>query len=97
MTTFKTLDDIEARRKTVLLRVDFNVPMQDGRVSDATRIERSLPTIVELADAGARVVIASHMGRPRGRPVDELSLAPVARELAPRTASVRKRKKRSPP
>jgi len=82
MTTFKTLDDIEARGKTVLLRVDFNVPMQDGRVSDATRIERSLPTIVELADAGARVVIASHMGRPRGRPVDDLSLAPVVRELA---------------
>jgi len=84
MASFKTLDDINVSGKAVLLRVDFNVPMQDGHVADATRIERSLPTIVELAEAGARVVVASHMGRPGGRRIRDLSLEPVARELTAR-------------
>jgi len=84
MTSFKTLDDIDVSGKAVLLRVDFNVPMRDGHVADATRIERSLQTILELAKGGARVIIASHMGRPGGRRVKDLSLEPVARELTAR-------------
>ena len=83
MTTFKfkTLDDLDVAGKSVLVRVDFNVPMQDGRVTDTTRIERAIPTIEELARRGARVVLMSHLGRPGGRKVDSLSLEPVARPL----------------
>jgi len=84
MASFKTLDDIDVSGKAVLLRVDFNVPMRDGHVTDTTRIERSLGTILELAKGGARVVVASHMGRPAGRRINNLSLEPVARELTAR-------------
>lgn len=79
MAAFKTLDhigDIAGRR--VLVRVDFNVPMADGRVTDATRIERVRPTIIELSDKGAKVALLTHLGRPKGRPEPEYSLAPVA-------------------
>ena len=81
MAAFKTIDDLDVAGKRVLVRVDFNVPMVDGRVSDATRIERSLPTIRDLAARGARVVLLSHFGRPKGRRVAEMSLAPVAPAL----------------
>ena len=64
MTAFKTLDDLDAAGKRALVRVDFNVPMKDGRVTGATRIDRALPTIRDLAAAGARVVLLSHFGRP---------------------------------
>ncbi|MYD99994.1 MAG: phosphoglycerate kinase [Alphaproteobacteria bacterium] len=77
-----TLDGLDAAGLTVLLRADLNVPMQDGRVGDRTRIERTLPTIRELAGQGARVVVLSHLGRPGGRPAPELSLRPVAAALA---------------
>ncbi|MYE59307.1 MAG: phosphoglycerate kinase [Alphaproteobacteria bacterium] len=77
-----TLDGFDAAGLTVLLRADLNVPMQDGRVGDRTRIERTLPTIRELAGQGARVVVLSHLGRPGGRPAAELSLRPVAAALA---------------
>jgi len=77
-----TLDGLDAAGLTVLLRADLNVPMQDGRVGDRTRIERTLPTIRELAGQGARVVVLSHLGRPGGRPAVELSLRPVAAALA---------------
>ena len=77
-----TLDGLDAAGLTVLLRADLNVPMQDGRVGDRTRIERTLPTIRELAGQGARVVVLSHLGRPKGRPAPELSLRPVAEALA---------------
>jgi phosphoglycerate kinase len=79
---FRTLDQLDPRGKRVLLRADLNVPMADGRVSDATRIERLLPTIRELADKGGRVIVLSHFDRPKGRRVPEMSLAPLAAALA---------------
>ncbi|MGF1610777.1 MAG: phosphoglycerate kinase [Kiloniellales bacterium] len=82
MQRFKTLDDLAVAGKRVLVRVDFNVPMQDGRVTDATRIERALPTIRDLAGRGARVVLLSHFGRPKGKPLPEMSLKPVAAALS---------------
>ena len=78
----RTLDGLDAAGLTVLLRADLNVPMRDGRVGDRTRIERTVPTIRELAAQGARVVVLSHLGRPKGRPAPELSLRPVAEALA---------------
>ncbi len=84
MAAFKTLDDLEVDGKTVLLRVDFNVPLRAGAVTDATRIERSVATIEELASRGARVVLISHLGRPKGEPRAEFSLAPLAGPLAER-------------
>ncbi|MEK4033251.1 phosphoglycerate kinase [Methylocystis sp. IM3] len=74
MTAFRTLDDIDVKGKRVLLRVDLNVPMEDGRVTDATRIERILPTIEEIAGKGAKVILLSHFGRPKGQRVEEDSL-----------------------
>jgi phosphoglycerate kinase len=80
--SFRTLDDIgDVRAKRVLVRVDLNVPMENGRVTDATRIERVLPTIQELAGKGARVILLAHFGRPKGRDPKE-SLKPVAEETA---------------
>ncbi|HCX66289.1 MAG TPA: phosphoglycerate kinase, partial [Rhodobiaceae bacterium] len=61
----------------VLVRADLNVPMQDGKVSDATRIERVAPTLKELASQGARVIVLSHFGRPKGKPEAKYSLKPV--------------------
>ena len=78
----RTLDGLDAAGLTVLLRADLNVPMRDGRVGDRTRIERTVPTIRELAGQGARVVVLSHLGRPKGRPAPGLSLRPVAEALA---------------
>jgi len=79
---FKTLDDLDLNGKRVLLRGDLNVPVADGRVTDATRIERLAPTIVELCGKGAKVVVMSHFGRPKGKAVPELSLEPVAGALS---------------
>lgn len=81
MKSFLTLDDLSAKGRTVLLRADLNVPMQDGRVTDDTRLSRLVPGLKELTDKGARVVIMSHFGRPRGKD-ESLSLAPVAQALA---------------
>ena len=82
MTSFKTMDSLnDVRGKRVLVRVDLNVPMIDGKVSDLTRIERIAPTILELSDKGAKVILLAHFGRPKG--VDaSLSLAPVAAAAA---------------
>ena len=81
MTGFKTIDDLDVAGKRVLVRADLNVPMKDGEVADATRIVRTVPTLVELADKGARVIVMSHLGRPKGRVVDSLTLRPVAAAL----------------
>ncbi len=82
MRQFKTIDDLDLAGKTVLVRCDFNVPMKDGAVSDATRLERSALTLNDLAAAGARVCVLSHFGRPKGQHVPEMSLKPVAEAFA---------------
>jgi phosphoglycerate kinase len=79
--SFRRLDDADVKGKRVLLRVDLNVPMEDGRVADATRIERILPTIREIAEKGGRVVLIAHFGRPKGRDSKE-SLKPVVSALS---------------
>ncbi|SKA35130.1 phosphoglycerate kinase [Consotaella salsifontis] len=81
-TKFKTLDDAELAGKRVLVRVDLNVPMKDGKVTDATRIERVLPTIREIADKGGRVILLAHFGRPKGQAVPEMSLKPIVPALS---------------
>jgi phosphoglycerate kinase len=79
----KTIDDIDVKGRRVLMRVDFNVPIKNGRITEDTRIKSSLPTIQHALDGGARVVIlCSHLGRPKGKAVAEFSLKPVADHLA---------------
>jgi len=79
--SYRTLDNLDVAGKRVLLRADLNVPMHDGRISDTTRIDRLVPTILELSRAGARVVVMSHFGRPDGKASAKLSLAPLAAAL----------------
>jgi phosphoglycerate kinase len=74
---WKTLDDMELSGKVALVRVDINVPIENGRVTDATRIERIVPTLRDILAAGGKVVLLAHFGRPKGKPVAEMSLAPV--------------------
>jgi phosphoglycerate kinase len=81
MKQFRTLDDVELKGKRVLLRVDLNVPMEKGRVTDATRLERVAPTITEISGKGGKVILLSHLGRPKGRDPKE-SLRPVTAALA---------------
>lgn len=79
--SFRTLDSVDVAGKRVLLRADLNVPVRDGKITDLTRIERLSPTIRELADKGAKVVVCSHFDRPKGKRVPEMSLAPMAAAL----------------
>jgi phosphoglycerate kinase len=85
MTTFRTIDDVDVKGKRVLVRVDFNVPMKDGKVTDTTRIDRTVPSLLELADKGARVIVLSHLGRPKGKKNLEFTQKPVADCLAERS------------
>jgi len=82
MTEFKTIDDLDVAGRRVLVRVDLNVPIKDGRVTDTTRIDRLTPTLDELARRGARLVLLAHFGRPKGKVVKDLSLEPVVAPLA---------------
>jgi len=78
---FRTLDGVDVKGKRVLLRADLNVPMHGGAISDKTRLERLTPTIRELADGGARVIVCSHFERPKGKRVPAMSLRPIAAAL----------------
>ena len=77
----KTLKDVDVKGKRVFCRVDFNVPMQDGKITDETRIRAALPTINYLVEQGAKVILASHFGRPKGKVVEEMRLTPIADRL----------------
>ena len=78
----KTIDDIQAKGKRVLVRCDFNVPLKNGVITDENRINAALPTIQKLIADGAKVILCSHLGKPKGEPKPELSLAPVAAKLS---------------
>lgn len=78
----KSVRDIDLKGKVVFCRVDFNVPMKDGNITDETRINAALPTIKYLTEQGAKVLLASHLGRPKGQVVEELRLTPVAERLS---------------
>jgi phosphoglycerate kinase len=78
---FRTLDGVDVAGKRVLLRADLNVPVRDGKITDLTRLERLSPTIRELSEKGAKVIVCSHFERPKGKRVPEMSLAPVAAAL----------------
>ena len=81
MADYRTLDDLDVMGRRVLVRADLNVPMADGRVTDSARLDRLAPTLIELSDKRARVVVLSHFGRPKGKVMADLSLAPVAAVL----------------
>jgi len=82
MPNFRTLDDLHVKGKRVLVRADLNVPMKDGHVADASRIERQAPTIRELSSKGARIIVLSHFDRPKGKIVPSMSLKPIAPALS---------------
>jgi phosphoglycerate kinase len=81
MTELPGLDDLDVRDKRVIVRCDLNVPLEDGRITDDMRVRASLPTLNALLERGARIAVCSHLGRPKGRVVEELRLAPVGERL----------------
>ncbi len=84
MASFRTIDQLDVSGKRVLMRVDFNVPMKDGKVTDTTRIDRTVPSLRELSGKGAKVIILAHFGRPKGKKNPDFTLKPVAECLAER-------------
>ena len=78
----KTVDDINVKGQKVLVRCDFNVPLKNGEITDENRINAALPTIEKLIADGGKVILCSHLGKPKGEPKPELSLAPVAKRLS---------------
>jgi phosphoglycerate kinase len=82
MAAYRTLDDADVKGKRVLVRADLNVPMQDGRITDTLRIDRQAPTLRELAEKGARVIVLSHFDRPKGKVVPSMSLRPLVPALS---------------
>lgn len=82
MSQYRTIDDLENGTSRVLVRADLNVPMKDGVITDTTRIDRTVPTLLELAEKGFGVIVLSHFGRPKGQRIDSMSLKPVAEGLS---------------
>ncbi len=82
MSKYKTIDGLDVAGKRVLVRADLNAPMKDGVVTDTTRLDRTAPTLNELMDRGAKVIVITHLGRPKGQVVPEMSVRPVAEALA---------------
>jgi len=82
MSNFKTIDDIDVQGKKVLVRADLNVPMRDGEITDTTRIDRVIPTLLELIDGEAIVIILSHFGRPKGQVHADMSMEPLCQDLS---------------
>jgi phosphoglycerate kinase len=80
--TYRTLEQVDTRGKRVLVRVDFNVPIQDGKIGDDTRLRAALPTIAELRKAGAKIILISHFDRPKGKRVPSMSLKPLVEPLS---------------
>ena len=78
----KSVDDINVKGQKVLVRCDFNVPLKEGKITDENRLVAALPTIKKLVADGGRVILCSHLGKPKGEPKPELSLAPVAVRLS---------------
>ena len=78
----KSVDDISVKGKRVLCRCDFNVPLKDGKITDENRLVAALPTIKKLISDGGKVILCSHLGKPKGEPKPELSLLPVAKRLS---------------
>ena len=83
----KSVDDINVNGKRVLCRCDFNVPLDGDKITDETRLVAALPTIKKLIADGGKVILCSHLGKPKGEPKPELSLAPVAKRLTSWTGS----------
>ena len=81
MSTFRSLDDVNVHGKKVVIRLDLNVPIKDGVVTDSTRIDRVIPTLKELINKGAAVIVLAHFDRPKGKVIPEMSLKPVAPAL----------------
>ena len=103
--TFRTLDDVDVKGKRVLLRVDLNVPMENGHVTDATRLERVAPTITEISGKGGKVILLAHFGRPKGRDAEGFAEAGrrgarrgdrTSRSASPTIASARPPQRPSP-